>query len=82
MDAFNSFLETVTREIIDPIITLMALGAFVVFVWGVVKFIKNADNDEKRGEGKQHMLWGLVGLAIIFGAFAILNFMKGLVGVE
>lgn len=82
MQAFNSFLETVTREIIDPIITLMALGAFLVFVWGTVKFIRNAGNDEKRAEGKQHMLWGIVGLAIIFGAFAILNFLKSIVGVE
>jgi len=82
MDAFNSFLETVTREIIDPILTLLALAAFVYFVWGMVKFIRNADNDEKRGDGKRHMLWGVVGLAIIFGAFAILNFMKGLIGVE
>lgn len=82
MEALNRFLDVVTREIIDPILTLLALAAFVYFAWGMVKFIKNADNDEKRGDGKRHMLWGVVGLAIIFGAFAILNFMKTLIGVE
>jgi len=82
MEAFNAFLDKIVTEIIDPILTLMAVGAFLVFVWGMVKCIKNADNDEKRAEGKSHMLWGVVGLAIIFGAVAIVSFLKSSVGAE
>ena len=82
MNAFDTFLQKVSTQIIDPAITLLALAAFVVFVWGVVMFIKNADNDEKRKTGQQHMIWGIIGLAIIFGAFAIVNLLKSIVGVE
>jgi len=79
---FDSFIQKVTTEIIDPIITLIALAAFALFVWGVVTFIRNADNEEKRSTGQQHMIWGIVGLALIFGAAAIVNWLKRLIGAE
>lgn len=82
MNAFDSFVQKVSTEILEPIITLLALGAFLVFVWGVVKFIRNADNDEKRKEGQMHMIWGIIGLAIIFGASAIVNFIKSAAGLS
>jgi hypothetical protein len=81
MDAFNTFLRKVEGAIIDPIITLIALAAFVVFVWGVVDFIRGAGNDEKRAIGQQHMIWGLIGLAIIFGARAIIAILASTFGI-
>ncbi|MDR3548867.1 MAG: hypothetical protein P4M11_11480 [Candidatus Pacebacteria bacterium] len=71
--ALNSFITTVETQILTPIITLLALGAFIVFVWGVVEYIRNADNDEARKLGQQHILWGLIGLVIIFGANALVT---------
>lgn len=80
MDVFSTFVQKIATEILEPIITLLALAAFLVFVWGVVKFIRNADNDEKRKEGQQHMIWGIIGLTIIFGATAIVNIIKAAAG--
>ncbi len=77
MDAFHTFLGKVEHAIIDPIITLIALAAFVYFLWGVVEFIQGAGNEEKRKTGQQHMLWGFIGLAIIFGARAIVAIVAG-----
>ena len=82
MEVFNEFLETISREIIDPIITLFALAAFALFVWGTMNFIRNADNDEKRKTGQQHMIWGIIGLALIFGAAAIVNIITRIAGGE
>lgn len=79
MDALNAFLGKVTTAIINPIVTLIALAAFILFVYGVMIFIKNAGNEEARSVGRQHMLWGLVGLAILFGASLIMNFLKSFV---
>ena len=74
MGELHTFIANVEREIINPIITLIALAAFVVFIWGVVDFIRgNATGGEKIEDGKRHMIWGIVGLAIIFGAQAILH---------
>ncbi len=76
----EEFIDNVQREILNPLITLVAMAAFIVFVWGVVEFIRNGDNDEKRKSGQQHMIWGVIGLVILFGAQAILNIIKSTVG--
>lgn len=72
LQPFYDFLGKVETAILNPIIELLALAAFVVFVWGVVDFIAGAANEEKRQQGQQHILWGLIGLVIIFGAKAII----------
>lgn len=80
MDEVTKFLDKVKVEIVNPIITLLALAAFVVFVWGVVEFIRNAGDQEKRDAGKKHIMWGLIGLTIIFGAQAIIALLASIFG--
>ncbi len=81
MDPLKGFLVKVENAIINPLITLIALAAFVVFLWGVVEFIANAGNEEKRATGQQHMLWGFIGLVIIFGAKAIIAIAANTFGI-
>ncbi|MBU1292965.1 pilin [Patescibacteria group bacterium] len=80
MSPFQDFITKVQDAILTPIITLLALGAFVLFVWGVVLFIASSDDEEKRRTGQQHMMWGIIGLVIIFGANAIVSLLKATVG--
>ncbi len=69
----NDFIGKFDTAILNPIITLLALAAFVLFTWGVVEYIRGSENDEKRKIGQQHMLWGIVGLTIMFGATVIVK---------
>jgi hypothetical protein len=73
----NQFLGKVVVQIINPIILLLAASAFVVFLWGVFEFIVNAGDEGKRIEGKKAIMWGLIGLVIIFGAYGIINIALG-----
>ncbi|MBI3572304.1 hypothetical protein HY091_02110 [Candidatus Kaiserbacteria bacterium] len=73
MSVFNAFLGRVVVQVVNPLILLLAAGAFVVFLWGVFEFIKNAGDEAKRSEGRSAIFWGLVGLVIIFGAYGIIN---------
>ena len=77
---YQQFLAKVELAILMPLVTLLSLAAFVLFVWGVVQFIAGADNDEKRKIGQQHMIWGSIGLIILFGANAIIAVIKQTVG--
>ncbi len=77
LDVLNKFLGKVVAQIINPIILLLAASAFVVFLWGVFEFIAHAGDAGKRKEGKDAILWGLVGLVIIFGAYGIINLALG-----
>ncbi len=76
MSVLNDFLGKVVREIVNPIILLLSAAAFVLFIWGVFQFIR-PENAEKREEGRQAILWGIIGLVIIFGAYGILNIALG-----
>lgn len=75
---YETFLARISEQIIDPLITVLALAAFVLFVFGVFEFIKGADNDEARKTGQRHIIWGLVGLAILFGAKTITTLLESL----
>ena len=71
--ALNQFLGKVIVQIVNPIILLLAGSAFVVFLWGVFQFIWQAGDATARETGRRAILWGLVGLVVIFGAYGIIN---------
>jgi hypothetical protein len=47
--------------------------ATLVFVWGVQAFVGAADDAEARSKGAQHMIWGILGMAIMIGAVTLVN---------
>ena len=77
MAVLNRFLDSVVREIINPIILLLVAVAFVLFIWGVFEFVAHAGDETKRTEGKKAIMWGIIGLVIIFGAYGIINLALG-----
>jgi hypothetical protein len=77
MQVLNDFVSRVIIQIINPMMLLLAAGALVLFLFGVVKFIANAGDGEKRTEGREAIVWGLVGLVIIFGAYGLINLAAG-----
>ena len=76
----DEVIAIVTTEILQPIVLLLFALATILFLWGVVEFLINRDNEEERDKGKRHMLWGIVGLVIMFSVNGILwvliNFAK------
>ena len=77
----EEIITLVSDQILRPIVLLLFALATILFLWGVVEFLINADNEEKRAEGKRHMLWGITGLVIMFSATGIvwilINFVRG-----
>ena len=69
----DSFIKSVNKLIINPIIILLFVLAFAYFAWGVLDFMGNQDNEEKKTSGKRHMIWGVVGITIMMGVWSLLN---------
>lgn len=80
MDPFHAFLGKIEDEILTPIISVIALAALILFVFGVVNFIQGAGDAKKRADGQQQMIWGTIGLAIMFGANALVAIIRHSVG--
>ena len=77
----ESLMNNINEFILQPLIWLMVVVAFLVFLWGIFQFIIHSDNDEKRKEGSKHMLWGIVGMVIMVSAYGIVAILKGTLGV-
>ncbi len=79
---FNSLLQGIITQIVNPLIMLIASAAFVVLLWGIVLFVKNAGDSTKRAEAQRAILWGIVGLVVIFGTYGILNIATATFGLQ
>ncbi|MEI7709115.1 MAG: hypothetical protein WCI76_00165 [bacterium] len=71
--SIDTFLGKVETQIVNPIIVLLFALALMYFLYGVFEFIMNSANDEKKTTGKEHMLWGVIGLTIMLGVWFILG---------
>ena len=82
MEPFNAFYNNVVTLIINPLIGLLFAVGIAYFVWGAAQFILNADNEEARKKGKQHLLWSVIGLFIMVAVFGILRIVLNTFGVD
>ena len=65
--------------VVVPVIFALA---FLVFVWGVVNyFILNAGDETKRAEGRAFVLWGLLGMVLLFSVWGFVNLLLSPLGV-
>ena len=78
---FDDFLKNVNSEIVNPLITLLFALAVVYFLYGVFEFISNQENEENKTTGKSHMLWGVIGITIMMGVWAILNMILSTINI-
>jgi hypothetical protein len=66
-------LDRIEMYVIDPIIAVIfSLGLLLFFV-GIVEFLWGIKDGKPSDTGKQHMLWGLVGMLIMVSVYGILN---------
>ena len=78
----DSFVSNVNRLIINPLIILLFGLAVVYFLYGIFEFISNGENEEKKTTGKNHMIWGIIGIVIMMGVFTILNIIMRTFNIE
>jgi hypothetical protein len=78
----DAFLARVYDVILQPLIGLMFGVAFLIFIWGVVIFIKDRDSDTGRQTGWRHIGYGILGMVIMISVFGIINIIVGTLGQE
>lgn len=61
--------------ILDQVVILLIALAVVFFIYGIVKFIKSADEEEGREKGKNIMFYGIIGLFVMVSVWGIVNIL-------
>ncbi len=69
------------RGIVDILIPLAFAIALLFFFWGLALYILNAGNEEKREQGKNIMIWGIVALFIMASIWGIVAFIGSALGI-
>ncbi len=68
----------VINTVVVPIIFALT---FLVFIYGVVKYFFLHPGDEtKRSEGRQFILWGILGMVVLFSVWGVLNILLSTLG--
>jgi len=76
---FRQFGELVVRIVKYGVILLfVSLG--VGLAYGVVVYLAHADDAKMRETIKSYLLWGIIGIAVVFGLWGILAILSNTLG--
>jgi uncharacterized membrane protein YidH (DUF202 family) len=79
--ATQGLVNKFTDVIVNPILALIFTAGLLLFIFGIVEFMWGLSTAaEGKEKGKQHMLWGLIGMFIMVGAWGILRLLVHTVG--
>ena len=78
----NSIVPKIVANIVTPLVELLFALTVLLFVWGLFGFFINGDDTTKREEGRQHILWGVVGMVIMVSVYGIIRLVANSVGQE
>ena len=77
----DALLQKLIDNIIEPTVLLFFGVALVVFFWGIFQMVRQADNEEARKNGKNNLLWGTIGLIVMFAAQGLILIIQNTVGI-
>ncbi|OHA83353.1 MAG: hypothetical protein A2937_00735 [Candidatus Yonathbacteria bacterium RIFCSPLOWO2_01_FULL_47_33b] len=75
-----NIIEKLNDLILNPLIVLLFAVAAGYFLFGLLRFIQNQDNETAQEEGKRHMVWGVIGIFLMVAVYGILNLIGTTVG--
>lgn len=67
LDKTGNLIGTAT-----PIIVALAL---LYFFWGLARYILNSGDEEKKAEGRNIMIWGIIALFVMISVWGLVNIL-------
>lgn len=52
---------------------LFFIASIMMFFWGLVRFIRNANDSDEHEAGKKLMIWGIIAFLVLVSLWAIVN---------
>jgi hypothetical protein len=68
-------------DLINTAMPVLAGVALLVFFWGLVKFIRNSGDVKSHTDGKNLMIWGVIGLFIMVSIWGLVRFAQSSLGI-
>src|SRR4051812_12196234 len=80
MPVVSGILGRIGSEIIQPAAAVIFAAGFLLFLWGLMLFLWKSSDGGENAEGKQHMIWGIVGMVIMVSIWAIIGLLDSTFG--
>jgi membrane protease YdiL (CAAX protease family) len=81
-EELRALVGRINEQLINPLIVLLFSVGLILFVVGLYNFFGNKDDAESLEKGKRHMLWGIIGMAIMVSVFGVMKFITGSLGIS
>ncbi len=69
------------RDVFTTLIPLLMMVVVAVFLWGIVKYITAAGDEEKAKVAKGYIIYGLIGLFVMIAMWGIVSILATTLGV-
>lgn len=73
----DSLVQKLVVNIINPITGFLGALAIAFFLFGVLQYIINSDNEDGVERAKKYMMWGLLGMFIMVSAWGVIGLIQG-----
>src|SRR3954468_10969197 len=80
MEVAQQAVNKLVDLIVNPAIYLLFSAGLLVFVFGVVEFLSDLSKGADTKKGKDHMLWGVIGMFIMVSVFGIIHLLNSTFG--
>lgn len=78
-----SFMDRVFEVLLQPFIGLLFTLALVLFLYGMMRSVTATDrSSEDAKKGRQHMLWGIIGMFVMMSVFGIMRLILNTLGID
>jgi hypothetical protein len=71
----NATANTIIGRVINAILGVIGSLALLMFVYGGITWMTSSGAPEKVKKGRDIIVWSVIGLAIIFFSYALVNFV-------
>ena len=68
-------------KLLNTIIPILITLGVVYFVWGVITYVISSDEEAKKA-GRDRIIFGIIGLAVIVGMWGLVNILSSTFGVS
>lgn len=79
---FKDYVDGITATISSVLVPLIFSLAAFVFLYGVFNyFILGAGDASKRAEGRSFVIWGLLGMVVLFSVWSLVKILLSTFGI-
>jgi len=82
MDAGVDLLDRIVDYVIDPAVKVVFTLGLFFFLWGLVEFLWNLKDGQVSENGKNHMVYGMVGMLIMVSVYGIIALIMNTFGID